>query len=185
MKGSTGLLVAALLAAAFFIGRYLYKQPRFVNGDSGPNFSTELATGAAFELRDLRGQYVLLDFWGSWCAPCLKALPELRALYADYHDRAYTDADNFELISIGVETDAARWRQASDRLQLPWPYQILDLTTSASFFNSPLAEQYGITEVPTTYLLDPEGQIIGVNLSFPELRKLLDRRLANADVSRR
>lgn len=180
MKASTGILAVALVAAAFFIGRYLYQQPRFVNGDSGPNFSAPMANGETFELTDLRGQYVLVDFWGSWCAPCLQAIPELKALYADYHDRRYTDAKNFELLSVGVETDPARWRQALERLQLPWPYQVLDHTTSARFFDSPLAAQYGITAVPTTYLLDPGGQIIGVNLSFPELRKLLDRRLAEA-----
>ena len=176
MKGSTGILVVALLAAAFFIGRYLYKQPRFINGDSGPNFSARLASGAPFELRDLRGRYVLVDFWGSWCAPCLKDIPELKQLYTEY------GGDEFTLLSIGVETDEQQWRRALQRLDLPWPYHILDLTSSARFFGGPLAEQYGITEVPTTYLLDPDGQIIGVNLTFPELRKLLDRRLAASDA---
>ena len=171
MKGSTGIIVIALLAAAFFIGRYLYQQPRFINGDSGPNFKASLANGDGFALTDLRGRYVLLDFWGSWCAPCLKEIPELKKLYAEYGDR------NFDIVSVAVETDAQHWRNALARLQLPWPHQILDLTTSARFFDSLLADQYGVKQLPTTYLLDPDGQIIGVNLTPFELRKLLDRNL--------
>ena len=177
MKGSTGILLAALVLAGFFIGRYLYKQPRFVNGDSGPNFAATLADGRDFELKDLRDRYVLVDFWGSWCAPCLQAVPELKNLYQEYKDVPFEDATGFEIISVGVEEKEENWRRALTRLQLPWSYQILDLTTSLRFFDAPLAEQYGIKELPTTYLLDPDGQIIGVNLTGMEIRKLLDRRI--------
>ena len=177
MKTTRFLLLAVLLLAGLYTGRYLYHQPRFLAGDEGPDFRAPLADGRTFALSELRGQYVLLDFWGSWCAPCLQALPGLRALYADYHDRRYTDAQNFEIVGIGVETDAARWRQGLARLQLPWPYQVIDRSGSLRFFDGAVADQYGITEVPTTYLLGPDGQVVSVNPTPVELRRLLDRRL--------
>ena len=67
--------------------------------------------------------------------------------------------------------------RAIDKYDLDWKYQVLDLSTSLRFFNSPIAAAYGVKEVPTKYLIDPNGVIIGVNLPFLEIEKILDDKL--------
>ena len=168
LNGIGGIVILLLL---FYLGRHFYMQPKFVNGEDLPSFVGELRNGENFDLSELRGQYVLVDFWGSWCGPCIKEIPSLKELYAKHKGPQFT------LVSVGVETNKERWEKAIDRLQMPWPHQIFDRATNLRFFDSPLAKQYGIKEIPTKYLLNPEGKIIAVNLSPEELDELLSERL--------
>ena len=156
-----------LLVVALLVGRYFYFQPRFINGERAPAFRAELLNGADFRLEDLRGRYVLIDFWGSWCPPCRKANPELVELHRRFHDRG------FDIVSVGIERDAQQWRRAIERDGLYWKYHILDRTTSMKFFDSELAALYGVKQLPTSYLLNEEGVIVGVNLSAEEIAALL------------
>lgn len=107
-----GWLIAVLLIAGFYIGRYLYFMPKFTNGRSAPNFTAQLMDGSSFELTDLQGQYVLLDFWGSWCGPCRAQNPSIVALYQQYNNQTFTDAEGFSVLNIGVEKDSSRWARA-------------------------------------------------------------------------
>jgi thiol-disulfide isomerase/thioredoxin len=97
----------------------------------------------------LKGKYVLIDFWGSWCGPCHTAFPGLRALYAKYH------AKGFEILGIATETNLSAWVKDLDKQKLPW-LQVVDSQT-----NSISQKEFAITEYPTTVLVDPDGQIIG------------------------
>lgn len=63
-----------------------------------------LADGDSFALSQLRGRYVLLDFWGSWCGPCRKESPELTALYKETKDKTYINASGFDIVSVAIET---------------------------------------------------------------------------------
>lgn len=173
-----GWLIALLLVAAFYIGRYFYFQPKYTNGKPAPTFQAQLQDGTPFTLSDLRGKYVLLDFWGSWCGPCRRANPGIVALYNQYNNKKFTDGDGFVVLNIGVEKDSARWAKAITQDQLNWPYHIMDQSTSLKFFNGDISTQYGIAEVPTTYLLNPQGQIIGVNMAAEQMARLLDQRLS-------
>ena len=97
----------------------------------------------------LRGKYVLIDFWGSWCVPCHTALPGLRKLYARYHDKG------FEILGLATETSIDAWVKDINKLKLPWP-QMVDRRV-----NSISQQQFAITQYPTTVLVDPNGKIIG------------------------
>jgi thiol-disulfide isomerase/thioredoxin len=173
-----GWLLVLLVLAIYFVGRYFYFMPKYTNGRSAPEFAAELLDGRRFELRELRGQYVLLDFWGSWCGPCRAQNPALVAVYQKYHEQRFTDGAGFTILSIGVEKDRDRWQRAIVQDKLGWPYHILDRSANLRFFNGAIATRYGITEVPTSYLLNPEGQIIGVNLEPGQLERLLQQRLS-------
>ena len=167
----------------FLIGRYFYMKPAFANGERAPGFSATVLSGEEFQFSDLRGRYVLLDFWGSWCGPCRAKNPELAQLYRKYRSARFEKAAGFEIVSIGIEGNERSWRRAIKQDGLDWPYHILDKTTSSKFFNGRLADLYGVKQVPTTFLIDEKGLIIGVNLGIPEMDRMLEeRKLANREL---
>ncbi|MDX1477299.1 MAG: TlpA disulfide reductase family protein [Saprospiraceae bacterium] len=172
MKGYHVFLAILIAFALFYAGRHWYFKPRYVNGEVAPAFSATLLNGAPFNLEDLRGKYVLLEFWGSWCGPCRAEHPALTAFYDQYHQKQYRNADGFEIVSVAIETSSERWQQAIEKDGLVWPYHIGEFER----FQSPIAKQYGVRELPTKYLINPRGEIIGVNLSLEEMAKLLDDR---------
>lgn len=97
----------------------------------------------------LRGKYVLIDFWGSWCGPCHKAFPRLKELYSKYHDKG------FEILGIATESGTDAWAKDIVKSDLPWLQMIDDKTKNVS------QKQFAVTEYPTTVLIDPNGKIIG------------------------
>jgi thiol-disulfide isomerase/thioredoxin len=170
-------LIFTIIVGGFIIGQYIYKQPKFVNGEKALEFNATLKDQRSFKLSDLKGKYILIDFWGSWCGPCRAQSKDLGALYDKFGKARFENADGFEIVSIGVETNEDRWQRAIIKDGLNWPYHILDKATSLRFFDSPIANLYGVKELPTTYLVNKEGMIMGVNLSFEQIDKLLTNRL--------
>ena len=167
-------LIVAVLAIAFFFGKSLYMQPSVDDGEKAPGISATLADGSSFNLSDLQGNYILIDFWGSWCGPCISEIPEIKALHNKFAGAKFTDADGFYIVSVAIEKGEKRWRRALERFQMPWKYQICDKATSLRFFDSPIAAEYGVKEVPTKILIDAKGNIIGVNQSPGEIADFLE-----------
>jgi thiol-disulfide isomerase/thioredoxin len=159
------LIAAAALAIAFTIWKY--RQPRFGGGDQVPDIAMTLANGQLAKLSDLRGKYVLLQFWGSWCAPCRHENPHLIQLYQKYHQKG------FEIFSIGIEFSDEAWKKAIINDKMEWPYHAMESVN----FDGPLAKQFNIKSIPTTFLLNPEGVIMGVSLSPDYLEKMLSEKL--------
>ena len=163
------------LVVAFFAYDYFLKPPSFTNGAEAPIFKGQLVNGEDFSLSDLRGNYVLLDFWGSWCAPCLKEIPSMVQLYDDYHGKDFKNADNFHIVSIALEKSDAYTRRIIQTRNLKWKYHIIDI--SKIVLMSSLAQLYNVKELPTKFLINPEGEIMGTDLSFEEMSRLLNDRL--------
>lgn len=178
-KLSLNLILNILLIGiiGIYIGRYFYMKPKFINGEKAPDFSAALIHGSQFSLSKLRGRYVLLDFWGSWCGPCREENPKLVALYREFKRKRLKKADGFEIVSVGIENHAPRWSRAIENDGMIWPYHILDVSSNMKFFNSPIAQLYGVKQIPTKYLINPEGRIIGVNLSTEKIRAILEKEI--------
>ena len=171
------LVFIILAVAAFYLGKYLYMQPKVVNGENSPVIKGQLLDGSSFDLAELKGQYVLVDFWGSWCGPCLKEIPGLKQIDQKYKNKAFKEASGMKILSIAIEKNEARWKSAIKRTGMNWKYHMVDLSTSLKFLNSPLATEFGVKQVPSKFLLNPEGVIIGVNQSLEEIDAFFEERL--------
>ncbi len=157
----TAVAVALLALTAF--GYWKYRQPRFAAGERLPDFSFTLENGKTARFSEWRGRYVLIHFWGSWCGPCRAENRELTRLYAEYHER------NFDIISIGIEQTHQAWEQALKTDGLVWPNQVIELER----FDGPLARRFRVRAIPTTFLVNAEGVIMGVNLSPAQMGRML------------
>ncbi|MGB4846697.1 MAG: thioredoxin-like domain-containing protein [Saprospiraceae bacterium] len=165
--------ISLLLIVGYYVGRAYYLKPRLVQGQKAFEFVDKLPDGTSFSLSDLKGRYVLLDFWGSWCGPCLQSHPALVELYSRFHGQAFRDATDFEMISVAVENNDRSWQRIIQQDHLSWPYHFLAL----NLFDSPIVKAYGVKQLPTTFLINPQGIIIGVDLPMSQIVKLLQLKL--------
>lgn len=130
-------------------------------GTAAPKFDVKDQNGVALSLGDLikDKKYTLIDFWASWCSPCIKEIPNLKNLYSKYSDKG------FEIISISIDEKEDDWTKKSKEVELPWP-SFLDKET--------IAAQYKVKVVPTMYILDSNGVIIAENLRGSALDEKLE-----------
>ncbi len=172
MSRSSIIIIVILLTG---IAGWLYIKYNGVSkGEIVPNFSEELIDGSAFNISDLRGNYVLIDFWGSWCPPCRTENPKLVELYIKYNGKEFKNANGFEIVSIALEKNDRNWEQAVAKDGLNWNYQIVQV--SKLVVMSPLARLFGVTDLPTKILVDPRGNIIG-KMSLTDLDAYLNSSL--------
>ena len=123
------------------------------SGIPAPAFTLNDKEGNPVSLESLKGKYVLLDFWASWCVPCRESMPHLKELYAEYHDKG------LEILGISTDSDADDWKQALVEVDAPWLH-VLDETPNKRE-SSVVAGVYGVHAVPTLFLIDPDGMMVG------------------------
>ena len=114
--------------------------------EPAPDFTVQRLDGSVVRLSDFRGRYVLLDFWATWCAPCILEIPELNTLYAGQ------DSSNFQILAISLDEEPpdelARWVREHD-MQYPVVLGTLEI-----------AEQYGAFQFPYHVLIGPDGDVL-------------------------
>jgi thiol-disulfide isomerase/thioredoxin len=150
-------------------------KPKYESGNTPTEIQSTLLSGDQFKLSDLKGRYVLLDFWGSWCGPCRAESPLLVKLNADFGNRKFKDASGFDIVSVGIEKSEAAWKAAIDADQLTWKYHILQ----PDLFSSPIPKAYRVREIPTKYLLDPDGKVLFTNPKAEDLIQFLNGNLVS------
>lgn len=186
----TGSPVSAFLLSAFYIHRgnwtkgdslmllldeanrqskyALYRQKivtklrQFEPGNPIIHFSQTDTYGNVFSTTELKGKCYLIEFWASWCAPCRKENPALRKVYAKYKPKG------FEIVGVSLDTDRNKWLEAITKDQLPW-IQVSDLKG----WQNAVAQMYEVMMIPSNFLIDKSGNIIGHSLRAEELGKKL------------
>jgi len=135
-------------------------------GQIAPDFTQADVEGNPFSLSDLRGSYVLLDFWASWCGPCRAENPHVVAAYEAYKDKGFT------VLGVSLDDNKENWLKAIDDDKLEWK-QLSDLQG----WKNEVAQKYAVNSIPANYLLDPEGKILEKNLRGDALTEALEKYL--------
>ena len=135
-------------------------------GGNAPEISLPNAKDSIVNLSSFKGKIVLIDFWASWCGPCRVSNPSIVGLYKKYK------AKGFEVFGVSIDSKKSNWVKAirQDRINYT---QVLDDTG----WNSKLAEQYFISEIPTSFLLDRDGKIVAINEEGAALEKWVKKLL--------
>jgi len=134
-------------------------------GTAAPEINLASPDGKPMSLKSLRGKYVLVDFWASWCGPCRQENPNVVKAYNQFKDKG----KGFTVYSVSLDDDKGRWTQAIAADGLAWPNHVSDLKK----WNNAAAAAYGVQSIPASFLLDPNGKIIGKNLRGPALEAKL------------
>jgi peroxiredoxin/predicted negative regulator of RcsB-dependent stress response len=180
---SDNLATAAITAGEFDVAREVYTALLSRFGDSpnlrqkvqrdlkrldkvgkpAPSFTSADINGNTVRLDAYRGKYVLIDFWATWCAPCIAELPRLQSAYRTYHDAG------LEIIAISLDESKTAVVDFANARKIPWP-QLHNASGSAD-----LVEGFGVSSIPATYLIDPRGTIIRLDVRGKVLDETLSR----------
>jgi len=140
-------------------------------GSVAPDFVLPLLDGSELKLSEVKAKFIFIDFWASWCGPCRASFPHLKEVYAKYHK------DGFEVVAIGTADVEDKWRRAIEEDQTVWNHVFdvdpnMPVNGRASY--GKVAKKYGVPFLPTTFLIDENGIILGRQLRGKDLDAKLE-----------
>jgi peroxiredoxin len=141
------ILILFIVAMVVYYGYFMHIREAVREGDLAPDFALPQRNGTVIRLSELRGQTVLLNFWATWCPPCLLEMPSLDRLHKNLSQA------NFTVIAISI--DEGGWPLIDEflkRVPLSFPI-LLD-------YNTDVAASYGTFQLPESYLIGPDGTVI-------------------------
>jgi len=143
---------------------YEQQQPKqsFQVGDALPDIALKDTSGNELKLSSLRGKYVLVDFWASWCGPCRMENPNVVETFNKYKDKGFT------VYGVSLDSDKSRWIKAIKADGLSWSH-----VSELKGWSSAVCQQFSVFSIPSNFLIDPQGKIVGMNLRGEDLQSTL------------
>jgi thiol-disulfide isomerase/thioredoxin len=137
-------------------------------GSLAPDFSGPSPDGTSISLSDVKSKVILLDFWASWCAPCRVENPSLVNLKKKYSNK------DFEIVGVSLDRDRESWINAIENDKIKnWVH-----VSNLKFWGEPIAKLYKVIKMPTTFVLDENKNIIGIDVKGDDLDNLIAQQLA-------
>ena len=152
------------------MGRLYAQKASLTIGQSAPEISLPTPEGKILSLSSLKSRLVLIDFWATWCAPCMKEQPELKALYERYKTQVVKG--QFEILGVSLDKSKENWEKIIARFQIGWP-QVSDL----SYWKSPVTKDYFIEDLPFNVLVNEKGNIAAINIHGEALEAFIANHL--------
>jgi peroxiredoxin len=160
-------LVAALAQQEAAAAAAKKMQASLVAGTKFPDFNEKDVDGKPLSIASYKGKVVLIDFWATWCGPCVAELPNVLKTYKKHH------SEGFEIIGVSLDEDQQKLSAFTKKMNMPWP-QFFD----GQGWSNKLAVKYGIQAIPATYLLDGNGVIIATDVRGDALEQAVTKALA-------
>jgi thiol-disulfide isomerase/thioredoxin len=174
--GGAGLIAGASALVSFLSTSEERRHTRgheFLVGRAAPPVCSRTLEGEHWCVTEQKGKVILLEFWATWCAPCVAHLPLLRKIHHQYGDR-----DDFLLVSVALDDEASRVERFVKREELTW----LQLDETRSGWDGSMARSFHATSIPFTCLIDRTGRVLGANLSISSAQQLIERELSIGDA---
>jgi peroxiredoxin len=143
-------------------------------GDVAPLFEVKMLDGKELKLADFRGKVVLLDFWATWCAPCITEMPKLKEFYDDFGKD-----ERFVMIGLSLDGKIETVKEYVAKNELKWLQGFLD-----GMFEANVVKNYGVQGIPTKFLIGADGKIIAKNLSTGQLKPAIAKALRTVSDKR-
>lgn len=134
-------------------------------GTVAPDFKMNTIDGQAFQLSQLKGKTVVLDFWASWCPDCRKDAPAVVKLYNDYH------SDDVVFVGVSMDTDVAAWRKVTKQFGIEY----LQVSELKKFHDTDISKAYGVKWIPSIVVINPEGKVALATVVVEKLEQYLSK----------
>jgi peroxiredoxin len=147
----------------------LQPEMKLKRGDSAPDFAVKTLDDQSLQLSDFRGKYVLLDFWATWCGPCVAEIPNLKATYDEFGKDG-----RLVMISLSQDSDQAAPKEFARNRGIAWTQGFL-----GDGSKDKVGQSYGVYGIPAIFLIGPDGKVVAANLRGAKIKETVSAALAH------